>query len=66
MCKITLRVPAATANLGPGFDAFTGPDNRAPAFFGGLTASVVDNGLPSAVSFSLRLNWEFRGAHIVE
>ena len=29
------------------------PDNLAPAFFGGLTASMVDNGLPVCVSFPL-------------
>ena len=27
------------------------PDNLAPAFFGGLTASMVDNGLPVTVNF---------------
>ena len=27
------------------------PDNLAPAFFGGLTASMVDGGLPVSVSF---------------
>ena len=29
------------------------PDNLAPAFFGGLTASMVDNGLPVTVNFPL-------------
>ena len=35
------------------------PDNLAPAFFGGLTASMVDNGLPVCVSFPLHADWEF-------
>ncbi len=35
------------------------PDNLAPAFFGGLTASMVDNGLPVTVSFPLHPQWEF-------
>ena len=35
------------------------PDNLAPAFFGGLTASMVDNGLPICVSFPLHPDWEF-------
>ena len=35
------------------------PDNLAPAFFGGLTASMVDNGLPVTVSFPLHPSWEF-------
>ena len=35
------------------------PDNLAPAFFGGLTASMVDNGLPVTVSFPLHPGWEF-------
>ena len=35
------------------------PDNLAPAFFGGLTASMVDNGLPETVSFPLHPDWEF-------
>lgn len=35
------------------------PDNLAPAFFGGLTASMVDNGLPVAVNFPLHPDWEF-------
>lgn len=35
------------------------PDNLAPAFFGGLTASMVDSGLPVTVSFPLHLDWEF-------
>ena len=35
------------------------PDNLAPAFFGGLTASMVDNGLPVCVSFPLHPEWEF-------
>ena len=34
------------------------PDNLAPAFFGGLTASMVDNGLPVTVSFPLHPDWE--------
>ena len=34
------------------------PDNWAPAFFGGLTASMVDNGLPITVSFPLHPDWE--------
>jgi homoserine kinase len=35
------------------------PDNLAPAFFGGLTASMVDNGLPVSVDFPLHPDWEF-------
>ncbi len=35
------------------------PDNLAPAFFGGLTASMVDNGLPVCVNFPLHSEWEF-------
>ena len=35
------------------------PDNLAPAFFGGLTASMVDNGLPVTVNFPLHPQWEF-------
>ncbi len=35
------------------------PDNLAPAFFGGLTASMVDNGLPVTVNFPLHHDWEF-------
>ena len=35
------------------------PDNLAPAFYGGLTASMVDNGLPVTVNFPLHPNWEF-------
>ena len=35
------------------------PDNLAPAFFGGLTASMVDNGLPVCVNFPLHPDWEF-------
>ncbi len=35
------------------------PDNLAPAFYGGLTASMVDNGLPMTVSFPLHPGWEF-------
>ena len=35
------------------------PDNIAPAFFGGLTASMVDNGLPVTVNFPLHPDWEF-------
>ena len=34
------------------------PDNLAPAFFGGLTASMVDNGLPVSVNFPLHPDWE--------
>jgi len=34
------------------------PDNLGPAFFGGLTASMVDNGLPVTVSFPLHPDWE--------
>ena len=35
------------------------PDNLAPAFYGGLTASMVDGGLPGCVSFPLHPDWEF-------
>jgi len=35
------------------------PDNLAPALYGGLTASMVDNGLPVTVSFPLHPQWEF-------
>ena len=35
------------------------PDNLAPAFYGGLTASMVDNGLPVTVNFPLHPEWEF-------
>ena len=35
------------------------PDNLAPAFYGGLTASMVDNGLPVCVDFPLHPEWEF-------
>ena len=35
------------------------PDNLAPPFFGGLTASMVDNGLPVCVNFPLHPDWEF-------
>ena len=35
------------------------PDNLAPAFYGGLTASMVDNGLPVTVNFTLHPEWEF-------
>ncbi|MBE6933438.1 MAG: homoserine kinase [Ruminococcaceae bacterium] len=35
------------------------PDNLAPAFFGGLNASMVDNGLPVTVDFPLHPDWEF-------
>ena len=35
------------------------PDNLAPAFLGGLTASMVDNGLPITVSFPLHPDWKF-------
>ncbi len=35
------------------------PDNLAPAFYGGLTASMVDNGLPVTVNFPLHPDWEF-------
>ena len=34
------------------------PDNLAPAFLGGLTASMVDNGLPITVSFPLHPDWK--------
>ena len=34
------------------------PDNLGPAFFGGLTASMVDNGLPVTVNFPLHPDWE--------
>ena len=34
------------------------PDNLAPAFYGGLTASMVDNGLPVCVNFPLHPNWD--------
>lgn len=35
------------------------PDNLAPALYGGLTASMVDNGLPVTVSFPLHPDWKF-------
>ncbi len=35
------------------------PDNLAPAFFGGLTASMVEGGLPVTVNFPLHPDWEF-------
>ena len=35
------------------------PDNLAPALLGGLTASMVDNGLPVTVNFPLHPGWEF-------
>ncbi len=35
------------------------PDNLAPAFRGGLTASMVDGGLPVTVNFPLHPDWEF-------
>jgi len=35
------------------------PDNMAPAFLGGLTASMVDGGLPVCVNFPLHPEWEF-------
>lgn len=35
------------------------PDNLAPAFYGGLTASMVDGGLPVSVSFPLHPDWAF-------
>ncbi len=35
------------------------PDNLAPAFYGGLTASMVDSGLPVTVNFPLHPDWEF-------
>ena len=35
------------------------PDNLAPALYGGLTASMVDNGLPVTVNFPLHPGWEF-------
>jgi len=34
------------------------PDNLAPAFYGGLTASMVDKGLPVTVNFPLHPGWE--------
>ena len=34
------------------------PDNLAPAFYGGLTASMVDNGLPVTVNFPLHPDWD--------
>ncbi len=34
------------------------PDNLAPAFYGGLTVSMVDNGLPVTVNFPLHPDWE--------
>ena len=34
------------------------PDNLAPAFYGGLTASMVDNGLPVTVNFPLHPDWQ--------
>ncbi len=34
------------------------PDNLAPAFYGGLTASMVDNGLPVTVNFPLHPQWD--------
>ena len=34
------------------------PDNLAPAFYGGLTASMVDNGLPVTVNFPLHPEWD--------
>ena len=35
------------------------PDNLAPAFYGGLTASMVDSGLPVTVNFPLHPDWQF-------
>jgi len=35
------------------------PDNLAPAFYGGLTASMVEGGLPVTVNFPLHPGWEF-------
>ncbi len=35
------------------------PDNLAPAFYGGLTASMVDKGLPVTVNFPLHPKWQF-------
>ncbi len=35
------------------------PDNLAPAFYGGLAASMVENGLPVCVNFPLHPDWEF-------
>ncbi len=35
------------------------PDNLAPAFYGGLTASMVEGGLPVCVNFPLHPDWEF-------
>ena len=34
------------------------PDNLAPAFYGGLTASMVDKGLPVTVNFPLHPDWQ--------
>jgi homoserine kinase len=34
------------------------PDNLAPAFFGGLTASMVEGGLPVTVNFPLHPDWD--------
>ena len=34
------------------------PGNLAPAFYGGLTASMVDNGLPVCVNFPLHPDWD--------
>ena len=34
------------------------PDNLAPALYGGLTASMVDNGLPVTVNFPLHPDWQ--------
>lgn len=37
------------------------PDNLAPAFFGGLTASLVDStGMPVTRKFALHSDWKFR------
>ncbi len=35
------------------------PDNLAPAFYGGLTASMVEGGLPVTVNFPLHPGWQF-------
>lgn len=35
------------------------PDNLAPAFYGGLTASMSDNNLPVTASFPIHPSWRF-------
>ena len=35
------------------------PDNLAPAIFGGLTASMVEDGIPATVGFPLHPDWKF-------